>query len=192
MPELGDKQSDQERDRIMLIGLLRMQEIFNKCKAEGKEFKFTNMQIGEAIGRSKSWVKKYKQQLSNANNNNNNDNDINDKLNDDNAINDMIKTKPRSGKPSKFTPRQIKYVTIDSANKRRRSVRKTAKRFNRNPHNSVTMSKSYVHELRQKCGLKPFHRINAPMISKLNREDRIKLATYFINEFELGYYNLII
>ena len=170
MPESGDKQSDQERDRIMLIGLLRMQEIFNKCKEEGTEFKFTNMQVGEVSNRSKSWVKKYKSELSKANSN------------DD----DIIKTKPRSGKPSKFTPRQIKSVTFDSANKRRRSVRKTAKRFNRNRHNSVTISKSYLHELRVKCGLKPFHRINAPMITNVNKADRIKLATYFHNEFELG------
>ena len=170
MPQSGDKQLDQERDRIMLIGLLRMQEIYNKCKEEGKEFDFTNMQIATALGRSKRWVLKHKSEISKENSN----------------VNDIIKTKPRSGKPSKFTPRQIKSVTFDSANKRRRSVRKTAKRFNRNIHNAVTMSKSYVHELRQKSGLKPFHRINAPMISKLNREDRIKLATYFIDEFELG------
>ena len=78
---------------------------------------------------------------------------------------DLITTKPRSGEPTKFTPRQLRFVTIGGANERKRSLRRIAKRCSDNFHDAVTMSKSRIYELRKIARLKPYHRINAPLIT---------------------------
>ncbi len=108
---------------------------------------------------------------------------VNQKLKNNYYEESNIKTKSRSGPKRKLTPSQITSLTFGAANKRRKSIRKSSKRFNRNNGHNVTVSKSHVHKLRKQCNLKPFHRVNAPMITNLNIEHRLRLAKHFINLF---------
>lgn len=170
MPKVGDDTQSQERDRAMVLGMLKVKEYMKKCKEDGTPFKLTNEVIGKLVGRTERWVR-----------------NINKEIKSESASEgDVIKTKSRSGRPPKFTPQQIAKVTVNCANKRRASIRRSARRFNRNPRNTVTISKSTIYDYRKKMGFKPFHRINAPMITNPNKQDRVAFAKYFLEEFEIG------
>jgi len=168
MPQKGDTQTDQERDRAMLMGMLKLLDHQKLCKETGNPFKLTNKLFATLLGRSEKWVEKTKQHIKKC-------------VYDDTNIN---QTKERSGKPPKLSQQQKRSLTFGSANKRRKSLRKTTKLFNRNNRSNITVSKSWVHKLRHKAQLKPFHRRNAPIITEPNVEHRLALSKYFVNFFQ--------
>ena len=174
---------DEELKRAQLVALIKVQQKVNECDRDryGKiNFKLTNKDIANVIGNSVDWVKKYKKIYNKTRNQS-------EEKSDEEIFNNEIISRSRKGKgrPTKFTVEEIKEVTVNCANKRRRSTRKTSKRFNNN-RTTKTMSKTTVWELRRDCGMHPYHRSNAPMISRMNKEDRCALAQYFIAAFEIG------
>ena len=101
MPIKGDKQEYQERDRMMLLGMMKLKQYYKHCVEIGKKFKLTNKVFAEVLERSEKWVEK-----------------VNQKLKNNYYEESNIKTKSRSGPKRKLTPSQITSLTFGAANKR--------------------------------------------------------------------------
>ncbi len=161
-------QRQQELDRTLFIGMLKLADYWQECRHENKVFKPTEAVFAKLLGRSRRWVQYQKKAI---------------RSNADTPLN-IIKTKSRSGRPSKLTPAQIRSVTVNDANKRRRSLRKSSRRFGRNNRSNLTISHEWIRQLRIKNKLKAFHRTKAPMITELNTGHRIDISNYYHNLFQ--------
>ena len=171
---------EEELNRAKLVALVQVQQEIKECNRNKGKYNLTNKKMAEIIGNSVKWVEKYKTII-------NKSRAASEEKSDEEIFNNEVISRSRKGKGrrTRFSPAQIREVTVGCANKRRRSVRKSSKRFN-NHHNNQTMSKTTVWELRKEAGYHPFHRTNAPMITNMNRQHRCALAQFMLDQFEDG------
>lgn len=174
----------EEIKRAQLYALLKVKEQMKQAKSDGINYKLTNQKIADIINGGKvKWVEKYITII-------NKSKSQSAGISDEKLQEEVVVRPSNAGRPPKFTPRQIKSVTVDCVGKKRRSIRKTRNRFNNNPHNPQTISTTTIWEKRKKLGMRGFHQRNAPMITKLNKKHRIALAKYFLDKFEYGLHPL--
>ena len=174
----------EELKRAQLVALFKVQDRVKACDRDryGKiAFNLTDSDIADITGNTVHWVRKYRQIIKKQKSES-----VDDQKSESEMLNGVTsRSRKGKGRKTRFTPEQIREVTVDCANKQRRSIRRSSRRFNHN-HPNQQMAPTTVWELRREAGMHPYHRVNAPMITNMNKQHRVALAKFFIDKFESG------